>query len=1175
MKQVLKCTAILLAALLAGCTEETQNGGGDNKPDPGETDSGQRREVLLTLKNKLALKEVSTKAGDPIATAEENTISTLDLYVFAAADENGEYTFQERFAYRADGSELPEGASELELTPGKDDTQTTGLLNLKKGLFAKLYCIANQTALVDPAHEDETLTDAAFVPLTFTKPGEQGTQVATLGQPTETAFLTFHTPLLNAAAKGDTLRTPLAMSGAYTTPIDLTDFNSSARVQAGFKLTRLAARFDIINKAEESRFSIETVSMGNGRRGATLFPIRIYGKTPDAQPEELITYPFRAFYGDNANTGTQTGAFYSYPSPLNDKGYMILKGKYQVNKTESKDVSYQIPFTQTDGNGNETSLEINNNHRYTIAITKADDYHLDFTLTVADWADDGSIEYNPDEDDNELLVTIPDAFKDDTKYDPDTRSVSMSLKPDSKFELETTASSNLMVEKKYVGGLAAQQYDWLEVSEPAVSTKTALNFTYTFSLKDGYTLGRYPRAILRFTNTMNGDETTFFVEAVAAPQADNTTQPGENNPNSFDAENLQVNLYRTTGSKAHVRITCPDGTEVESKPDWIDVTIDKQNGAETIYLLTLNNRDITGVPDDKGTVIFRNSKAKELKTDITVQLLDATLKPDFTNSTIDGSKNSYEEPVGDTPANVNMQISDANSFAVNCKSMQGIEIGMDFDGGPEWLKAAGANVTKAYNQNAELTFSLNNDKLGGAKKATVTLKNKVGGKNTVFTVSPVFLVPTVAFVSGSSSPTQNTMSGTTIKLYQVKDSKVSFKASALGGTYVKKLTGDITVTADDNYNTEKTYVVTWKSGESASFIIANKSDETKETATYSVSAPVTTITATDNLNMNTLTSQNVTNTINSPEGCTATVSWGTGGQAWFNLSATNLNANNQALKMTTVNDIATKTNIQKATVTLTNKITGGVAKTFTVTPVYQFISAEQTSSTGNNLIGTAINMVKMSSNTAYHAQITLKVVSLSGSKVTVSGTGLKLIGAASNTAYTASYTLDAAYNAAASGTLTITNYQNAASKQVYNITVKDQTVTYTSKGTGQTAPALEMTNYWVAPMTEGLANFNDAKSKCPDGWKLPTYGDLRVFVRNDQNNLKNVFLPGADPNGKANASDAKGKVAYWSSDNPGSNGACITVDPSQWYWYDANHNGTYSCGGGLTSLLNVRCIKNK
>lgn len=1156
MKQVLKCTAILLAALLAGCTEETQNGGGDNKPDPGETDSGQRREVLLTLKNKLALKEVSTKAGDPIATAEENTISTLDLYVFAAADENGEYTFQERFAYRADGSELPEGASELELTPGKDDTQTTGLLNLKKGLFAKLYCIANQTALVDPAHEDETLTDAAFVPLTFTKPGEQGTQVATLGQPTETAFLTFHTPLLNTAAKGDTLRTPLAMSGAYTTPIDLTDFNSSARVQAGFKLTRLAARFDIINKAEESRFSIETVSMGNGRRGATLFPIRIYGKTPDAQPEELITYPFRAFYGDKANTGTQTGAFYSYPSPLNDKGYMILKGKYQVNKTESKDVSYQIPFTQTDGNGNETSLEINNNHRYTIAITKADDYHLDFTLTVADWADDGSIEYNPDEDDNELLVTIPDAFKDDTEYDPDTRSVSMSLKPDSKFELETTASSNLMVEKKYVGGLAAQQYDWLEVSEPAVSTKTALNFTYTFSLKDGYTLGRYPRAVLRFTNTMNGDETTFFVEAVAAPQADNTTQPGENNPNSFDAENLQVNLYRTTDSKAHVRITCPDGTEVESKPDWIDVTIDKQNGAETIYLLTLNDRDITGVPDDKGTVIFRNSKAKELKTDITVQLLDATLKPDFTNSTIDGSKNSYEAPVGDTPANINMQISDANSFAVNCKSMQGIEIGMDFDGGPEWLKAAGANVTKAYNQNAELTFSLNNDKLGGAKKATVTLKNKVGGKNTVFTVSPVFLVPTVAFVSGSNSPTQNTMSGTTIKLYQVKDSRVSFKANALGGTYVKKLTGDITVTADDNYNTEKTYVVTWKSGASASFIIANKSDETKETATYNVSAPVTTITATDNLNMNTLTSQNVTNTINSPEGCTATVSWGTGGQAWFNLSATNLNANNQALKMTTVNDIATKTNIQKATVTLTNKITGGVAKTFTVTPVFQTPTVIQTSSNANTLNGDAITIYKDPSTPSLNSFITLQITAIGGSSISVTN-GLSVTSATSSTSAVTSYTVKVVYNTnQSSGTITIKNKDASKSKQL-NVNIATAQVIY--PGTNEVAT--DGTIRWIGPVIkEGTWNDATTANTCPTGWRVQDWYEIKALGKNANTKaFLDALLKNVGPSGEVWGSSAL-------SNGEGS------VFAARSYDHFGNNKET---GDNKSKIKSIRCVKDK
>ena len=1170
MNNLHKLGTMLLCSvfLLGSCTKETEQKGTD--PVTPETDNA-RREVMMTLKNKLAVTPVSTKAGTPIATAAENAISTLDVYVFGATQENGDYTFLERFAYRADANDkLPQGATELQLnTTDADGNETTGLLKLKRGLFVKLYCIANDTTLVDPtAGREVKPTD--FTPITFTE-GDGGTpRLATEGTPDESTFVTYHTHLLSATVPADTLATPLAMTGALTTPLDLTDPGSAARLQAGIRLTRLVARYDINNEAGSSRFVIETVSIGNARRGSAYFPIRPYGDTPQAQPGELITSPVRRFYGENANKGLQTGAFYSYPAPQKDNAFLILKGMYKVNETEYKEVSYQVPFTRQNNDGTATLFEIANNHRYTLAITAADLYHLDCNISVADWADDGIIEFNPNEDDNELLVTIPDAFKGDTKYDPDTRSVSMSLKPGSKFELETTASSNLMVEKKYVGGLAAQQYDWLEISKPDVSTKTALNFAYTFSLKDGYTLGRYPRAVLRFTNTMNGDETTFFVEAVAVPQADNTTQPGENNPNSFDAENLLVNLYRTTGSKAHVRITCPDGTEVESKPDWIDLAIDKQNGAETIYLLTLNNRDITDVPDDKGTVTFRNSKAKDLKTDITVQLLDATLKPDFTNSTIDGSKNSYEAATDEKPANVNMQISDANSFAVNCKSMQGVEIGMDFDGGPDWLKAAGANVTKTYNQNAELTFSLDNDKLGGAKKATVTLKNKVGGKNTVFTVSPVFLVPTVAFVSGSNSPTQNTMSGTTIKLYQVKDSKVSFKASALGGTYVKKLTGDITVTADDNYNTEKTYVVTWKSGESASFIIANKSDETKETATYAVSAPVTTITATDNLNMNTLTSQNVTNTINSPEGCTATVNWGTGGQAWFNLSATNLNANNQALKMTTVNDIATKTNIQKATVTLTNKITGGVAKTFTVTPVYQFISAEQTSSTGNNLIGTAINMVKWSTNSAYHAQITLKVLSLGGSKVTVSGAGLKLTGAASNTAYTASYTLDAAYNAAASGTLTITNYQNAASKQVYNITVKDQTVTYTSKSTGKTAPALEMTKYWVAPVTEGLANRDDAQSKCPDGWRLPTTNDFREFARNDKQNMIEKFLAGGDPNGKG-CIDAPNDVAYWGSSWEGSTPGCIANNEKSYNLYTSN---TYSDAQPNT-ILNVRCIKNK
>ncbi len=101
MKLLTKCTTLMLAAFLAGCSEETQHAGG-NQPEPGGTDDAGRREVLLTLKNKLALKPVATKA-ETIATADENAIETLDVYVFASESEAGDnYTLLQRFAYRAE-----------------------------------------------------------------------------------------------------------------------------------------------------------------------------------------------------------------------------------------------------------------------------------------------------------------------------------------------------------------------------------------------------------------------------------------------------------------------------------------------------------------------------------------------------------------------------------------------------------------------------------------------------------------------------------------------------------------------------------------------------------------------------------------------------------------------------------------------------------------------------------------------------------------------------------------------------------------------------------------------------------------------------------------------------------------------------------------------------------------
>ncbi|WP_281818401.1 hypothetical protein [Parabacteroides goldsteinii] len=1063
MKKINYMMLSCLFVLLGSCTEEVQQKGEQPAPEGG-SDAITRQEVTLSLKNKLVLDREKTK-GETIATAEENAISALDVYVFASETENGDYSFMERFAYRnTPDAVLPAGASELQLTPTDADAkETTGLLKVKKGLFVKLYCIANNTTLVDPAHEGQPVDDAAFVPLELSTTDDNKTTVKTPGAPLETTFATWHTHLLTSTVQADTLATPLAMTGALTTPLDLTDFGSAARVQAGIRLTRLVARYDIINEAGTSRFIIETVSMGNARRGSDLFPIRPYGDMPEAKPDELITTPERRFYGENANKGIQAGAFYSYPSPLKDKGFLILKGMYKINESESKEVSYRIPFTQQAADGNQTFLEIANNHRYTIAITAADKYHLDCTLYVADWTDDGSIDdFKPDQDSGEIDVTIPAEFTDDTKYDPDTRSVSMSLKPGSQFDVTTTATANLTVYKKYVGGIDAQQYDWLEISEPAVSTKAAsMNYNYTFSLKENYTLGRYPRAVLRFTNTMNGSETTFFVEAVSVPQADGTPQVGDNNPNSFDAENKLVNLYRITGSNAHVRITCPDGSEVESKPDWLDVAVYKQSGAETTYSFTLNDRDVTGVTDDKGTVVFYNKKANDLKTDIVVQLLDATLKPDFTYPSLNDGKNSYEAPAGDTPGNINMQISDNNEFSIGCKSMLGIEIGLDFDGGSEWLKVKGAPVTKTLSENTQLTFSLDNAKLRGAKKATVTLKNKIGGENTVFTVSPVFPIPTVTFVSGSNSPTQNTMTGTDIKLYQVEGSQVSIKANALGGTCVKNIEGDITVEAADDYAVEKTYVVTWKSGNSATFQIANKSDETKATTTYTVNAPATTIEA-SNLYVKAANSGNTNISVTSPEGVKATVlNWNKGDQ-WFDIST------DQTTGSGAKNIVITQRNninaiMKSVTIRLTNKIAGGASKDITVTPNgFVAPTLSESSKTFDNFsksYSTTTTFTVSSPGGSNYVKMTnesVASISKSNNKYTITlkdkGSTVITIANASSTDLTSTYTLTvkASKNYNGKTAYIYGNYLIAPEDAASSIALKDVDKTICSKQTGAT-----------------------------------------------------------------------------------------------------------------------------
>ena len=574
--QALAASVYLLAAvLLASCTSESDK---TNRTSTDEADSANKREVLISFKNKLTVKttkaktKAETKADAPIATEAENEIATLDVYVFGAKAEGDVYTFRERFSYRQDGSALPAGAKELDLTPSVDNATTTALLELQKGLFVRLYCIANQTELMNPT-DGTTVVDTYFTPLTY----DMETGVLNDGTPSEKDFCKYHSPLLTNASEA--LGLPLPMAGAQITPIDLTDFSSSARVQVGFKLTRTMARFDVSNIEKDSKFHLESISMGNGRKGTTFFPAKVYGTTPAADGE-LITYPACAFEGEKANEGLQVSAFYSYPSPLEDKGYLILSGSYQVNKTEVKEVSYQIPFIQQTADGGEVALEINNNHRYTIGITKADEYHLDFTLDVAEWDEGGSLDdYDPNAGTGGggVNITIPDALKDKITYNSDTRIVTMStLKGGDGFTIEVGTSGEPELQKSYSGSVAAQQCDWLEVSAATPVTKASVSgYQYTVSVKEGYDKDDYPKAVLRFINSMSSEEETVIVEP--------SRVPGLSSPSTVT---LHAGADNTIPTQT-ITGTCLGGSIIEG-PEWLTYKTTSSDKTGFSYVIELN-----------------------------------------------------------------------------------------------------------------------------------------------------------------------------------------------------------------------------------------------------------------------------------------------------------------------------------------------------------------------------------------------------------------------------------------------------------------------------------------------------------------------------------------------------------------------------------------------------------
>ena len=798
-KFLLRLSLAVLPCLTAACTSEVETvGETPGTPENPQANDPNRRSVVISLQNKLILvngtpENRTAMTRDGIAEDDENRIESFDIYAFGSDKEEGPYTFQERFAYRAEAGNLPAGTSPLDLKSDEAAGKVNVVFYPRKGLFTKFYCVANQTKMNDATgHEYIGYTPLQQSSQQASTPDDA---VTTPGIPTENDFIKLNTPLLEPTGfNNDILLAPLPMSGANGQPVDLREYSMGTYVRLNISLTRAVARFDVVNDAVKSHFTITDISMGNGRQGVTLFPIRAIGDVP-ATPGQLITYPYRPFDGLNANAGTTTKAFYCYPCKAMDDGFLILKGLYAVNLTdEKKEVSYRIPFERvSDGNG--THIEINHNHRYTVQITEADPFELTANIRLVDWETGDYIDdYEPDNGLDAITVSalLPDG---ETTYDVNTSIVTLALKAGSSFNISTGSNAGVEAKLSYYGGTT--ETEWLKLEEiPGTATRAGgtQQVKYKVSFNEDYMGDSYPRGILRLIDKAGGGEevilinTTFGIPVVESTGG--TMSP--DGVNNWDAAENTLYLVQAADAKVStgkITITSIGGSKVELPAD-AGITVIPASSTHTTQEYTfqwagMNATDLT--EKELAVTLKNNSDETKIGEISNLQLTNA------------GAGISLSSVMG-TTATLTMPIIKDRQFTLTMDNYSKPTISKC----PSWLEDITPLTTRSTPESKTTSFTFKLiENAASFDDTQIVFTNATGGTGMTVNITREFQIPTISAVS--MDPTINSyVSGSkSLSLYQLKssyNSTATLKVYSLGGS---KLQFPANVTANLTQSTAK------------------------------------------------------------------------------------------------------------------------------------------------------------------------------------------------------------------------------------------------------------------------------------------------------------------------------------------------------------------------------------
>ena len=843
-KFFLHFSLVILSCLTAGCTSEVDIiGGTPETPENPQANDPNRRSVVISLQNKLILvngtPESRAITRDGIAEEDENHIESFDIYAFGSDKEEGPYTFQERFAYRSDAGTLPAGTSPLELKADEAAGKVNVVFYPRKGLFTKFYCVANQTEMDDAA--GNTYTN--YTPLQQSSQPQSsvpGDMVTSPGTPTESDFVKLNTPLLNSTGfNADILLAPLPMSGANSQPTDLREYSMGTYVRLNVSLTRAVARFDIVNDATKSHFTITDISMGNGRQGVTLFPIRPTGDVP-ATNGQLITYPYRLFDGLNANAGTTTKAFYCYPCKAIDAGFLILKGLYAMNLTdEKKEVSYRIPFERvTDGDG--SLIEINHNHRYTVQITEADPFELTANIRLVDWETGDYIDdYEPD---NGLeTIAVADLLPvGETTYDISTNIVTLALKTGSSFTVSTGSNAGVNAQLTYNGNSPTD--GWLKLEEvPVTTTRTGATqqVKYKISFNESYTGSSYPRGILHLTDKAGGSEEVILIDTtfgtpVVEPTGGTMNPDGVNNWDAADNTLYLVQVAGANVSIGAITITSIGGSKVEF-PAHSGITVSPTSSVNTTqeYTFQWAGTDATDLTEKEITVALKNGSDETKVENIKVKLLPNRLD---NLQIINQSTGISLSSVTATTATLTMPVIKDKQFTLTMDNYSKPTISKC----PSWLENITPVSTRSTpeNKTVSFTFKLKEDATS-FDDTQIVFTNATGGTSMTMNIAREFQTPTIEVVSTDPSVNSYISSNKSLNLYQLKSSyysTVTLKVYSLGGS-VLQLPGGVEADFAESNTKEHNYVIKYKTSSlslsdvnSGTLYVKNLSDETKREA---------------------------------------------------------------------------------------------------------------------------------------------------------------------------------------------------------------------------------------------------------------------------------------------------------------------------------------------------------